>query len=324
MLRIVITAPLLLALAACESPKDEETGPTESPYEMPSRAGCSYELVYDEGADGTDDWSDEIVWDADERVVDYTHESPADAWTRHIAYEYDAAGCMVGYTFEDDQDGYVSQVTAVSSCDGHGNAVEATYTQSYGGDAPDVITYTYTNTYDGDLLVEKAVAAAAEGMTFTLHPNRYTYGYDADGRLDAEDAYDDDGWMWGETATWLAEDKPLTTHYEDADGATRDAEYTYDEHDRNVASTFVDVASGGTEASRDEARAWDPDHYRVTTSRMDVDRDGTLDAESTSTYDGGWPWTAEVEVDGRSTVGADDGEHDGTADHRYRYGYTCG
>lgn len=88
--RAPLSALSLLTLLACDSGKVEVGDDTQdtgeapapsSPYEADSRAGCTYDLAWDESTDGTDQWWSVTTWDprvdadGDEYITSYVYET---------------------------------------------------------------------------------------------------------------------------------------------------------------------------------------------------------------------------------------------------------
>jgi hypothetical protein len=330
---------LMICTACATSGKDDDDDDDDDagsaresgPYVSPDNSNCTADTEFDRGADGDINYTKHWVYGDDERLVAFSHEDfdngDSDQYT--ITYLGD---CQTGYhRVEVDEEGEIVTTDQAVECDAMSNWLSrenVRVTTPIDGGEDETVSYrqTFTNTYDGDLLIEQTYE---DWLTFPddedqwVGTNRKTFTYDTSGRVTTElyaDAETDEQRSL-KTWTWYADDKPATYSYENNgdEPYTDQTEYEYDADGRNTRTSVVSGMSGVLVV---DTREWDPDHYRSVRNTVDYDGDGVLEGEWIHDCEGDFPWGCSTTVDGER--GAEpDPPHDGTVDHTYTLVYAC-
>jgi hypothetical protein len=306
---------------------EEADGP--SPYEMPDRSGCDYDVAYDDGADGSVDVTGHYEYDDADRVHVYDYEdSNTGAWSTWAA-TYDDNDCALTISYASvDEDGEIGDYEVLATCDEHGNRTRWEVEMFIGDpDDPDewLWVYEYANTYDGDLLVQvdSTITVDLSGTEYTWWEHDYM-DYGSDGLVSHHENWEE--WekgkpalSWTEDWTWQDADRPLTRDYEDVEeGITETETWRYDSHGRAVQ----DDEQIAEEPPERREYTWDDSAYRLTSSSLDVGADGVVEGATTFDCEGDWPWSCEVAIDG-DTDGEGEEPYDGVVDHAGSTAWTC-
>lgn len=361
--RAPLSALSLLTLLACGSGKVEvgdgtpDTGDApapSSPYKADSRAGCTYDLAWDEGTDGTDQWWSVTTWDprVDEDgewyVTSYVYETELADITAET-YSYDDLLCTLTAQIEETVEGVKTGSRTTYTCDASGYAITAD-TDVWDGSAwADESTGTYTNTYDeSGRLIERTHQSSSDDGSLPDYTVRYVYVWSGDlltqveyyiGAEEEEALYYTIDYLYGDDELLdtvrlvlgdyfdsLSGTLYVVTEYTwDAQGnpATRDYENVYsqddDEHevwtwDEHGRLLTAEAWSEADNIHTITSATWDEEHYRYTTLSYVDLIDATEDYVQTYSYDGGWPWAGTA-----LREYADASKADGT----YTFAYTC-
>ena len=315
---------VLAVLAGCGGDKGggDDTAPAEealSPYEMPDRSGCSYDVVFDVAADGTDDWWSHYEFDEADRAYLSTSDYPSEGRSSAMLLSFDDNDCVTSYDYgrEDtvEEDYYRYQYTG--SCDEHGwhtlrDGSITTGSNSY------AYAIAYENHYDGSDLTQQDATSSVDGEVSASWTDTLTWS----GGLQTSwtrTQYGDDTfrytWDYGDDELL---DEEVLENYQT--GSVTTTSNTYDERGRTVTETVVSDAEGAL--SGRSTREWHADIFQVARSQWDLADDGTDDAEWTFVCEGAWPWSCDVSMDGAED-GAEDAPHDGVIDHSYTLTWSC-
>ncbi|MFZ5478401.1 MAG: hypothetical protein ACOZNI_16655 [Myxococcota bacterium] len=272
-------------LAGCPLPEKAEAPPDEA--ETPSLAWCVENREY-HSVDGTSSNVMTITRDALSRMVAYEDVIEDEDGTSAFWAEdtYDDDGCLVesdyGWTWDSiDYGVYESEAYNDAICDTHQNWVEVARLDTWvSGDAEpesDETTETYTNTYDGDDLVEEVMESSDGGS----HRIRYTW---SDGHLAAYSYYSPAA-MLVLTATYEHDDRGNTTRQDvvrEGVDQTTWSTWSYDDLDRVSVQVYFDSEYANPEETTTYAYA---DDEWLWPSSAEVTADGTLLETITYTYD---------------------------------------
>lgn len=312
---------------AC-GPRDDDTathgGDPLSPYEMPYYGDCRREIAFDRSADGAVDYTRLWEFDTEERLVHYELDD-VDGSFDHRAYTYDETGCYVGFEASNaDSDGEVESSSAQQTCDDRGNLLTLNMVTIFGDPAdPDdvwTVAYTYTNSYEGDLLVGRDIQISFEiesfGESSWTETELMTYERDLMVYRETwkdEELRDTETWSWdtdGHLLSYAQIDLAYDEDYLE--------EHGYDSHGREVAERQVSESAALLVGY---TRTWDETAYRNAEVIKDEGEDGSPDATWTYDCEGAWPWSCTVSCE---VEDAEAETHvDGDIDHSYTDSYIC-
>ena len=290
-----------------------------SPYEPEPVDGCTYQIDYDIGGDGTVDYRYYYAYDEDERLVASTYDRDDDGSYAYETNEYDANDCVTSYTTETMDGGdawYYYSYDAV--CDDVGGQISRYGETGVAAAAIHDLNHEFLNVYAADLLVQVDADSTLDGVPYEAWTNVYTY---SGGLIEDAARYEDSTLLNATTYTWLDEDHLSTAHWVNyEDSTTSDQVWDYDSFLRPIIYEYTSTIPGDTEYRVEQT--WDDEAYRVLRWTWDAEIDGEIDQEWNATCTSDWPWTCEVEVDGSQT-GDVSAPHDGVVDDRYTATWTC-
>lgn len=299
--RVPMAALTLLTMMACESGKVEVEGETDtqdpggdtptpsSPYEADSRAGCTYDLSWDEHTDGNDQWWSVTTWDprvnadGDEYITRYVYETEL-ADTLSQTYSYDDLLCRLSGQEEETVSGVTTGVRTISTCDAHGRTTSADTDSWDGAVWTDDTLATYTNAYDeSGRLIERIEEYEYSDGSLPNYGVRYVYTYEGDllqtfeyylGTDDDDDLYYSIEYQYGDDTLVDTVRLVLGDYFGyDVSGTLYVVtDYTWDARGNLLTRDYENVYSD----DKDEHSAWTWDeHDRLLTAETWSDSDGT-------------------------------------------------
>jgi hypothetical protein len=267
---------LLLACApSAGTPVTDDTGAPPHAGEA-SRGGCSVEITIAVG--GAYHETCTATYDAPGRPLTYDCVD-VEGYVSQASGAYDEAGCriydLLHFTSADLEYRDERDVT----CDGRLNSVTeigAYETSDGGGGASDAGSYdwSYTNTYSGDLLVER-VREDGANSTQTV------YSYNSDDLLEAEHTGPEDGSIQSEVFYFYDDVGNLVRSESDSAYSNSTWDGTYDALARVVRSvSWADY----DDRTITRVTEWEGDSLREAHEDLDNDGDGSLE----TTLDYAW------------------------------------
>jgi len=322
---VAASVAVIIGCVGCGPANDDTSSDgSTSPYEMPYFGDCTKELAFDRQADGSQNYTSTTEYDADERAARLEHVD--DDGTYEIReWSYDAAGCYLGYAgYTIESDGGLKTVTLDQTCDEHNNIVTSASAIIFGDlDNPDdrwTSDYVYTNTYQGDLLMQRDVEWYLDIESYGSFDYSYIelLSYDSD-LLTLRETWDDGALSENEAWTWDAQGDLLSHEHLLIDsGDTSSEAYSYDSHGRLLTRRDESVSDDLLES---RAYSWDEAAYRLTEVIKDLGDDGEPDAVWSFDCQGDWPWSCDVAYDLEDPEGGT--SLDGVTDHSYVEGWSC-